>query len=570
MGLIIGIYVSDRVKASKRLDTNTSTRKTKLVVVKPPPQVAPRFLTPRVFDAPPVVDPERASATSSNAASATVRSSSTPPGRARERRAYGAPRSRASVGVSLGDGDGGGGVAHVPVAPLWWDNDEGAYMLSLQMGKGRVEVVLDTGSSQISAKGSSCRWTNCGESNQDACVTKACPCGNTMTRNEVGELTPSPRSDRECQDFYYHPGGEFVEPGEKGAGSSTTLVYGSQEDTVSHYLDSVSLPCSSLRELSCELLHRFAANDSSKAPPHPTDQHTTNEYLLGEMIVHLVNDIRGTSTSNLLGLARPSLGGGTARQGASTGDHVVVEKLLPEVQKRGTPAATLERATTGKKGGRSETHGWRGALSQGHDDDDSGDGQGTVAETARPAEQTWSIVMLKHGGWFALGSLDACFPNVQYAPLIDPPSFTTFVTHFYILRIVSLEVGPRLDALVKVKKHAPKFCLLDTGTTYTYGNVELGASLAKLGYEELGWSMRLTLGDKKKSPIVLTYEPRDLVDADYPSTSVFQCTEGKTLPDFSTLFPEPDVLLFGALMMQNRYWEFDLGRGRVGVQSVTP
>ena len=40
-----------------------------------------------------------------------------------------------------------------PLAPMWWDANEGAYMVSLMVGAGMVELVLDTGSSQLGVKG---------------------------------------------------------------------------------------------------------------------------------------------------------------------------------------------------------------------------------------------------------------------------------------------------------------------------------------------------------------------------------------------------------------------------------
>jgi hypothetical protein len=191
----------------------------------------------------------------------------------------------------------------------------------------------------------------------------------------------------------------------------------------------------------------------------------------------------------------------------------------------------------------------------------------TAKKRPHASPRVWSLVLRKQGGWLAIGSLDTCFRAVKYAPLIDPGIFRSFVTRFYIVDIVSMEVGPSLSTLVRVRKNEPRFCLIDTGTTYTYGSVSLGASLATLGYVETRWCVRFTLG-RKSDPIVLTYAAEELVDRDFPTSSVMQCTEGKTLPDFDRLFPTPNVVLFGALMMQNRYWEFDLVRKRVGVQAL--
>ena len=67
----------------------------------------------------------------------------------------------------------------------------------------------------------------------------------------------------------------------------------------------------------------------------------------------------------------------------------------------------------------------------------------------------------------------------------------------------------------------------------------------------------------------ITYDSTQMKDPDFPSTSVLQCTEGRTLDDYDTIFPSNlNVMLFGALMMRNCYWDFDLNNMRVGVQPL--
>jgi|688.fasta_scaffold00628_34 hypothetical protein len=393
----------------------------------------------------------------------------------------------------------GVGVASpVPIAPLWWDKEEGAYMLKLKLGDSRVELVLDTGSSQISAKGAGCQYTSCEDGDSKSCSTQQCPCGTSLTKEGGAQ------ERKDCNPFYYVPKGRFISPGEEGAGTKTKLVYGSQEDTVSHYMDAVSLPCMSDKT---PMHHRFLLENIPAT--NEDDALNNNEYLLGNMIVHFVHHIQGTSSSNLVGLARPAL----KSLGPEYGRHVTIEKLL----------------------------------------------QGS--------ENVWSLLLDPQGGWFILGSLAPSFPGVEYVPMVDPPMFRDFVTHFYVLDILSLEVGPDLKHMTLIKKRKPKYCILDTGTTYTYGCAALGKQLAETGYDELSWYVRLRLGSKKNNT-VLTYSPADLQDVDFPSYSVFQCDAARTLPDFNAIFPDPDVLLFGALMMQRHYWEFDLERKRVGVCRV--
>jgi hypothetical protein len=240
-----------------------------------------------------------------------------------------------------------------------------------------------------------------------------------------------------------------------------------------------------------------------------------------------VHHITGTSSSNLFGLARPEASSKKNQRRRrrdsdrlENGKYVVVQKLFRERALRGG---------------------------------DGGDGGGV-----------WSLLLHKTTGWLALGSLEPCARQIAYVPMVDPAAFSFFVTHFYVVDIVSLEVGRSVDAL-QVVKRPPKYCLLDTGTTYTYASPALGAQMQQdFGYTELGWCMRLTLGGGNVGSAVLNYSAADLVDEDFPESSVFQCLPGKTLADFDAIFTSRDVLLFGALMMRHAYWEFDMERKRVG------
>lgn len=375
-----------------------------------------------------------------------------------------------------------------PLAPLWWDKEEGAYMIALTVGNGMVEFVLDTGSSQVSAKGAGCMWTNC---TADGCATRECPCGT----NENGA------ERQQCDMHYYQPAGEAVKPGERGAGTTTKLVYGSQEDTIKHYLDTISIP---RLQLACAQL----VADVPNSPDMTRFATQQDPYHAKDVVVHRVFYIKGASSSNLFGLAQPS------PNRSHDGGTVLLERLFQE------------RA------------------------------------------MVWSIVLRRSGGWWAMGAIP-CFKDVVYMPLIDPPSFAAYLTRFYIIEILSIEVGPVLSKLVKVKsKSTPQYLVVDTGTTYTYTSKIFGEALDKLGYDETSWYMRLTLGNAS-SPVALTYSPAQLRDPDFPNSSVLQCTPGRTLDNFDTIFPRASVMLFGAYMMCNCYWVFDLAQKRVGVQSLT-
>lgn len=377
-----------------------------------------------------------------------------------------------------------------PLAPLRWDEQEGAYMIALQIGDGLVELVLDTGSSNISAKGENCKWTMCSGSDGmsgDKCVTKSCPCGT----DESGQ----PRKD--CDGYTYRPRGRFLRPGEKGAHTNSKLTYGSQEDTVEHYLDTVRISLAP-DNVTCDTVAMQLPSAVSFAGGASAAVTRDN------VLVHRVTHTKGTSTSNLFGLAQPGKSG-----------PVVLNTLYPD---RSTP-------------------------------------------------MVWSVILRPSAGWWALGSLP-CFTDTLYMPLVDPHAFDQFVTRFYVVNLVYVETGPTLDTMRRVSSgKTPKYCVIDTGTTYTYTAPYFGAAMDRLGYDERTWYVRLALGDSNK-PVVLTYNADVLRDPEQPNASVLQITEGRTLDNFNQLFPNVDLMLLGAVMMQHCYWEFDVTQKRVGVQTL--
>jgi hypothetical protein len=256
----------------------------------------------------------------------------------------------------------------------------------------------------------------------------------------------------------------------------TTMKYGSQTDTVSHYMDTVHIPLP-LSPVSCESL--------ATAPPATVTEKSRVQ--IGELVVHRVSHIEGTSSSNLLGFARPHVK--KNRDGAS-----VLDKLLDSTQ-------------------------------------------------------TWSAVMYPAGGWLALGALP-CY-RAHYIPLLSPRAFTNFLTRFYIVNVLSIAVGPSMDVLTPLA-YVPRYCLIDTGTTGTYGSPKLGTALDASGYTTQS-VVQLKLGSAM-SPLTLSYTA-------WP---------GRTLDDYTQLFPDAEggVLLLGAVMMFGFYWEFDLSQDRVGVQDL--
>ena len=236
-------------------------------------------------------------------------------------------------GFEKGDGGGGGGEEEPPeedlvrvrlavalpsrsggpsveASPMRWDDSEGAWMLLMRMGhKGTViEFVLDSGSGQLSAKGADCKWTTCGKA---GCKTRACPCGNN----------PDGTKRTNCSVHHYVPEGRRLAPGQEGAGNSTKLKFGTQEDTVSHYKEHV---CLEVASVPCDALL------ASPHAHHPTAPSANKD----EMLVHLIHAIDGTSSSNICGISRPVRG---ARA-------VVLSHLLAPPETRNTWSCVLFRA----------------------------------------------------------------------------------------------------------------------------------------------------------------------------------------------------------------------------------
>jgi len=360
-----------------------------------------------------------------------------------------------------------------PMAPLWWDNYEGAYMISLFVGKGLVELVLDSGCSQLSVKGEGCQWKNCTEL---GCAIMSCPCGF-----ENGQ------SRKQCKEWFYQPSGQPIDR----SGKLNELKYGSQTNRVQYYQDEVFVPITS-KTMTCDTVMRTP--DLREIPQF------RDKVRVGEILVHRVSHIEGASNSNLLGCSKPK-----------AGKNDVLDNLLPK--------------------------------------------------------KIWSVVLYKRGGWLALGRMP-CF-QPEYITMIEPPSLMSFVTRFYILPIFSISIGPDELSLHKLPSF-PKYCIIDTGTTSTYASKTFGAALANGGFKEgpNGSCMEIQLGSTSNH-VRLFYSRTALMDPEYPAESIIQAWQGRTLDDFDEIFPDDNqqhgVLLFGAIMMQDHYWEFDLQKNRIGI-----
>ena len=361
------------------------------------------------------------------------------------------------------------------IAPLRWDTDEGAFMINMKVGHGDVQLVFDTGSSQVSVKGPECRWTEC--DNEDVCVVKDCPLPET-----------------------YKPAGPALAPGEAGAGTNTTLTYGSQEDTIQHFLDTIGLVAIGDPATLCNVL----TSGITRVPPGAT------QYSIDNVIVHNVSAIKGTSTSNLFGFANVPL---NDKHSETNGEFTLIEQVFKD------------------------------------------------------RIINWNLVLWEQHGWWVAGELPVgCFPALTYIPLITPTVFHNFITNFYVLPILSFEVGNNEPNLHEIQDNAvvPKYCVIDTGTTLTYGDPGLGSAMRREGYVDgKGW-LRITLGTVSNN-YSLTYSPSMLIDPEYPGTSIMQVDSDTTLDDYNEIFNNEKVLLFGILMMTNRVWNFNVANECTGI-----
>ena len=390
-----------------------------------------------------------------------------------------------------------------PVAPLWWDDEEGAYMVQLRIGHSVVELVLDSGSGHISAKGDKCTWNMCelGPDGVETCTMRECGCGT----NPDG----SPKT--ECSAGRYRPSTPEIAPGTDGAGNYTTLAFGSQEDHLTHHRDKVAMKRIKLRctDVECHPItggHESNITGGSGVRAAGNEMHHVD---LGHVMVHHVYHSEGSSNSNILGISKPPPRGGHSSR--HSGPPVVLSTLF-------------------------ENH-----------------------------PPVWSMLLHERTGWWILGKLPSV-RNLTYIPMLDPPEFKAFTTHFYIVPLAGVAVGKSKETL-RPLRGLPRYVVLDTGTTYTYGSTEFGRVLQRAKWNESSDWLQITLGTGKNS-VPLTFSPEQHRDPDDPNQrlSVLNVTEGRTLPEFDEIFGSVGgVLLLGATLMRDAYWEYDIAQNRIGV-----
>jgi hypothetical protein len=167
--------------------------------------------------------------------------------------------------------------SQVPLTvPLTWDTEEGAYMISISIGDSWIELVFDSGSSHISAKGLNCQWKQC---DGDTCTTKSCPKTSSFV-----------------------PRGPQVSLDRK---NSTLLEYGSQKSEVTHHVELFSL-----MDLhpNCADFIRAGNFKSVQDFLKPLYSNSIPMVEFGPTLLYNVFSIEGSTTSNIFGIAQDNEG----------------------------------------------------------------------------------------------------------------------------------------------------------------------------------------------------------------------------------------------------------------------
>jgi hypothetical protein len=179
--------------------------------------------------------------------------------------------------------------------PMTWDEEEGGYMISISVNGSWIELVFDSGSSHLSAKGVNCEWKQC---DAQGCTVQSCPKTSSFV-----------------------PRGPQVSLNKK---SSTQLEYGSQKSLVTHHIEPFSL-----LELRPNCADFIRAGNFRSVPeflqqlystPVPTVQ-------FGPTLLYNIFSIEGSTTSNIFGMAQDSEGK----------KQSVVDALFPKGSASATP-----------------------------------------------------------------------------------------------------------------------------------------------------------------------------------------------------------------------------------------
>lgn len=161
--------------------------------------------------------------------------------------------------------------------PMSWDEEEGAYMISIAIDGSWIELVFDSGSSHISAKGLNCQWKQCDDSG--SCTVQSCPKTSSFV-----------------------PRGPQVSLNKQ---SSTLLEYGSQKNEVTHHVEVFSL-----LDLHPNCADFIRAGNFQSVQEFLKQLYSTPVPVVdfGPTLLYNIFSIEGSTTSNIFGTAQDNEG----------------------------------------------------------------------------------------------------------------------------------------------------------------------------------------------------------------------------------------------------------------------
>ena len=161
--------------------------------------------------------------------------------------------------------------------PMIWDDDEGGYLITLNLDGNWIPLVFDTGSSHVSAKGLNCQWKQCPDSGGE-CTVQSCP------------KTAS-----------YIPRGPQVAVNQQ---NNSLLEYGSQKSSVTHHVEPFALL--DVRVNCADFLRagNFRSVQEFMEKLFPSQLGGVPLVSFGPTVLYNIYAIEGTTTSNIFGLAQ--------------------------------------------------------------------------------------------------------------------------------------------------------------------------------------------------------------------------------------------------------------------------
>jgi len=473
--------------------------------------------------------------------------------------------------------------------PLRWDQEEGAYMVQVGVGKNdTVEFVLDSGSGNLTAKGLDCEWTTCEEGK--TCTTQPCPC-------QYDEQDGTPITDSAtCSPYAYIPLGPPLS--NETLGLKPTLEYGSQETDVIHHLDVLrTIP---LRMTLEEMLqthapsfvqqvkyrYRLRAHQSrlnSMALFHePPGATTPTMPTNGELVRPGMLAIESHSS------APP---GGMMNTATDAERDAYPEDGMP-FSESGTTTSTTTRMTQ-------EPHVFMGPAIVGMIHTIKGTSSSNIWGTSQPTRgqmtllehlyrsspPVWSTLFGNDSGWLIFGRIPdvALRSTVPFFPLVQPEAFRTFVTKFYVIPILSISIRKKgwNEFHMLQRKETPLYALLDTGTTLTYGSPRLGKAMQRLFHQDVSpdkaeYDLKIVWNAPESddgSPLpdtagTMIWSSDEMIDPESEDMSnpdsILRTMPTSTFDGFDSLFARTHVLMIGIYMMKHSYMEYDGQKERIG------